>query len=87
MISKTPVRLCKWVYKPLICIVVSTVIIRFLLEKSTWQLQSPVLSIIIHITAVILLYIALLRLTRAVEKEDVRWVKGLFKRQKKAEVL
>ena len=87
MISKTPVRLCKWVYKPLICIVVSTVIIRFLLEKSTWQLQSPVLSIIIHIAAVILLYIALLRLTRAVEKEDVRWVKGLFKRQKKVEVL
>ena len=86
MISKTPVRLCKWVYKPLICIVVSTVIIRFLLEKSTWQLQSPVLSIIIHIAAVILLYIALLRLTRAVEKEDVRWVKGLFKRQKKVEV-
>jgi stage V sporulation protein B len=85
MISKTPVRLCKWVYKPLICIVVSTAIIRFLLEKSTWHPQSPALSIIIHIATVILLYISLLRLTRAVVKEDVRWVKGLFKRQKKVD--
>ena len=87
MISKTPVRLCKWVYKPLICIVCSTAIIRFLLERSMWQVQSVALSIILHIAAVILLYTALLRLTRAVEKEDVRWVKGLFKRQKKVEVL
>ena len=87
IISKTPVRICKWVYKPLLCIVCSTAIIRFLLERSMWQVQSVALSIILHIAAVILLYIALLRLTRAVEKEDVKWVKGLFKIQKKVEVL
>ena len=78
MISRTPVRLCKWVYKPLLCIVLSTVVMRFLLEKSIWQPQSPAFSIIIHISAVIFLYIVLLRLTRAVEKDDVKWVKGLF---------
>ena len=78
VISRTPVRLCKWIYKPLACIVSATCIVQFLLEKSALQIESAPLSIILHIAAVILVYVALLRLTRAVEKEDVRWVKGLF---------
>ena len=78
MISRTPVRLCKWVYKPLFCIVSATAVVRFLLERSAWRIDSAALSIILHAAAVILVYLALLRLTRAVEKEDVRWVKGLF---------
>ncbi len=87
MISRTPVRLCKWVYKPLACIVCSTAIVRFLLEKSALQIESAPLSIILHIIAVILVYVALLRLTRAVEKEDVQWVKMLFRIEKKVESL
>ena len=78
VISRTPVRLCKWIYKPLACIVSATCIVQFVLEKSALQIESAPLSIILHIVAVILVYVALLRLTRAVEKEDVRWVKGLF---------
>ena len=83
MISGTPVRLCKWVYKPLICIVGATVIVRFALERSAWRIESAALSIVLHILAVILVYVALLRLTKAVEKDDVRWVKDLFKIEKK----
>jgi stage V sporulation protein B len=83
MISRTPVRLCKWVYKPLICIVGATAIVRFALERSAWRIESAALSIILYILAVILVYIALLRLTRSVEKDDVRWVKDLFKIEKK----
>ena len=82
-ISATPVRICKWVYKPLICIVGATALVRFLLEKVGGRIESAALSIILHILAVILVYVALLRLTRAVEKEDVAWVKGLFKIEKK----
>ncbi len=82
MISGTPVRLCKWVYKPLICIVGATALVRFLLERSAWYVNSAALSIVLHIIAVALVYVALLRLTRAVEKDDVRWVKGLFSFEK-----
>ena len=82
VISKTPVRLCKWIYKPLFCIVCATAIVRFLLERSAWRIESATLSIILHIIAVVLVYVILLRLTRAVEKEDVRWVKGLFSFEK-----
>jgi len=78
MISRTPVRLFKWVYKPLFCIVSATAAVRFLLERSAWHIDSAALSIILHAAAVILVYVALLRLTRAVEKEDVRWAKKLF---------
>ena len=83
MISRTPVRLCKWIYKPLFCIVCSTSVVRFLLEKTAFRVESAAFSIILHIVAVILVYILLLRLTRAVERDDVVWVKGLFSSQKK----
>ena len=85
VISKTPVRICKWVYKPLLCIVVATAIVRFGLEKGTCQIQSAALSIIIHTAAVILLYVILLRLTKSIEKDDVRWLKGLFTIKKKVD--
>ena len=78
LISRTPVRLCKWIYKPLFSIVCATWIIQVFLERCAWQIDSAALSIVVHIVLVLLVYLALLRLTRAVEKEDVRWVKGLF---------
>ncbi len=78
MISKTPVRLCKWIYKPLLCIVCATKLVQFLLERNPWQPTSAGLCIVLGAVAVIAAYISLLRLTRSVEKEDVRWVKGLF---------
>ena len=78
VISGTPVRLCKWIYKPLFCIVAATALVRFVLERGAWHVDSAALSIILHIIAVVLVYVILLRLTRAVEKDDVAWVKGLF---------
>ena len=85
IVSRTPVRLCKWIYKPLFCIVIATSFVRFLLEKFVWQINSPTVSIILHVALVIIIYVSLLRLTRAVEKDDVKWVKHLFKIEKKVE--
>ena len=85
VVSRTPVRICKWVYKPLFCIVLSTFFVRLLLERLGGKIHFAALSIILHAAAVILVYIALLRLTRALEKEDVRWIKRLFKTEKKVE--
>ena len=83
VISRTPVRLCKWVYKPLFCVVSATALVRFVLERSAWRIHSAALSIFLHILSVILVYLFFLRLTKAVEKEDIAWVKGLFRIQKK----
>jgi hypothetical protein len=57
--------------------------VRFLLEKTAFRVESAAFSIILHIFAVILVYILLLRLTRAVERDDVVWEKGLFSSPKK----
>ena len=83
MVSRTPVRLCKWIYKPLFCIVSATYIVQFLLKRFVWQIESAALSIIFHIAMVVFVYIFLLRLTRAVEREDVVWVRDLFRIEKK----
>ena len=85
MISHTPVRLCKWIYKPLFCIVAATAIVRFVLERGAWQITPPALSIVFHCLLVVLVYVALLRLTRSVEKDDARWLKDLFSIKKKVE--
>ena len=83
VISGTPVRICKWVYKPLFCIVAATALVRLCLEKSAWQINAAALSIVLHILAVGVVYIALLRLTRALEREDVHWIKALLGIKKK----
>ena len=83
VISGTPVQICKWVYKPLFCIVGATALVRFVLERSVWQIDAAALSIVLHILAVGVVYIALLRLTRALEREDVRWIKALLGIKKK----
>ena len=70
---------------PLFCIVGATALVRFLLEHLGGRIESAALSIVLHILAVILVYVALLRLTKALEKDDVRWVKKLFKIEKKVE--
>ena len=85
VVSGTPVRICKWVYKPLFCIVLSTFFVRLLLERLGGKIHFAALSIILHALAVLLVYTLLLRVTRAVEKEDVVWVKKLFSPASKQE--
>lgn len=81
-ISKTPVRLFKWVYKPLFCIVVSTVTVRNLLPLLGIEIANDALSIVFHCITVLLLYILLLLLTNSIEKEDREWMGTLFCRDR-----
>ncbi len=82
-VSQTPVRPLKWVYKPLFCIVAATASVRWLLELTQWQIGSAALSILLHILLVLLVYILLLRLTRAIEREDVEWFGSLLQKQER----
>ena len=77
-ISKTPVRLFKWIYKPLFCIVISTVAVKNLLPMLRIAFTNAAISIIFHCVTVLLLYILLLVLTKSIEKEDREWIKTLF---------
>ncbi len=78
-ISHTPVCLAKWVYKPLLSIVGATCAVRLLLSLLPWSIPSAPLSITFHCVAVLGVYLLLLRLTGALEREDMCWIKGVLR--------
>lgn len=79
-ISSTGVRLFKWVYKPLLCIVGATCMMRILLELTSFSISIPSLSILLHCLWTMALYVVLLLLTKSIDREDIQWFKTLFQR-------
>lgn len=77
-ISNTAVHPIKWVYKPLFCIVLSTVLARLFWSIPVFRLASSPLSLVLHCTSVLFLYVLLLRITSGIDKEDALWIKGLL---------
>ena len=77
-ISKTPVRLFKWVYKPLLCIIISTCAVRYLFPTLGLTPTDATASIILHCVSVLLLYLLLLTLIGGIEREDREWIRSLF---------
>lgn len=80
-ISKTPVRLLKWVYKPLFCIVCATSAVHYLFPLLKINFSSAALSITVHCVMAVLLYLLLLSLTGGVEQEDRHWIGTLICRE------
>lgn len=78
-VSKTHTHPLKWVYKPLLCVVGATCAIRCLFQSLPFIIPGAPLSITVHCLASALLYVALLRLTRALDKEDTDWIRGLIR--------
>ena len=78
-VSHTPVRPFKWVYKPLLCIVVATTAVRAVLMLTGFTLKSAAVSILFHCASVLLLYLVLLRFTGALEREELTWIRTLFR--------
>jgi stage V sporulation protein B len=77
-IRKTAVRLIKWIYKPLICIVFSTSAAYFLWRIPALSIESGVFSLILHCASVVLLYVLLLRLLQGIDREDAEWIKEIL---------
>ncbi|MBE6628212.1 MAG: hypothetical protein E7629_04725 [Ruminococcaceae bacterium] len=80
-ISKTPVRLLKWVYKPLIGIVGATVLGKLLFTALPLPLCGG--TVALHCLLVLMIYLALLLLLGGVEKEDLFWLRTVFQKEKK----
>lgn len=82
-ISTARVRLLKWVYQPLLCIVGATCTMRILLEITDIRVENPLLSIVLHCVGTLLLYVALLLFTKGIDKEELAWFKSLFQKPPK----
>ena len=77
-IRKTAVRLIKWIYKPLVCIVLSTSAAYFLWRIPALSIESGVFSLILHCASVVLLYALLLRALQGIDREDAEWIKEIL---------
>lgn len=82
-VSKTPVRLLKWVYKPLLCVVGATCLGKILLTLIPFPFSGGA-SVAFHCLFVLILYLVLLLLMGGVEREDLDWLRSLFQREKKS---
>ncbi len=81
-VSQTPVRLLKWIYKPLVSIVVSTSVLRAVWSISSLYIPSKVLSIVLHFTSTVIVYLLLLIFTKGLDREDLVWIRQLFSKKK-----
>ena len=78
-ISKTPVKILKWVYKPLLCIVGATVIGKLLLTAIPLPLCGG--TVAFHCLLVLAIYLGLLVLVGGLEREDLTWLHSLFQKE------
>ncbi len=71
-------RVFLWVIKPLLCAVVSAIISNLIFTRIG---GSGAIALIFHIAVNISIYIILLLLTRTLDREDTKWIAGIFSRQ------
>ena len=74
------VRLLKWIYKPLLSIVIATLLCRALFSLLPLPL-APGLSFLIHALTTGGFYLLGLLLLGSLEREDLHWIGGLFQRE------
>ncbi len=78
-VSNMKPRLLKWVVGPLFCIVGATCFSRLLLSLHSSFLATNALGLVLHIVLVSVLYILFLRACSVFDKEDIKWITGIFK--------
>ncbi|MBR2722151.1 MAG: polysaccharide biosynthesis C-terminal domain-containing protein [Clostridia bacterium] len=80
-ISRVQVRLMKWIYGPLLCIVGATYATRTLLRLIGPYPSAPTaLGLTLHCALTLLLYLLLLVLTKSIGREELSWTRTLFQR-------
>lgn len=70
--------------KPAICIGASASLVRLFFCIFPIIFPSALLELLFIILAVILLYMLFMRITLGIDREDIRWFKGIFARSEKA---
>ena len=81
------IRLGKWVFKPLFAIVGATSAVRLCAQAFPTPIDPPALSITVHVLLCLLLYLLLLWLLGAVDREDRLWFSTLFSKKSRTRSL
>ncbi|MBR7098200.1 MAG: polysaccharide biosynthesis C-terminal domain-containing protein, partial [Clostridia bacterium] len=81
-VTKISVKLLKWVYQPLLCILAATYTSRFLLSYHRTGTTVGTGSSIFHCCLAALLYLVFLLLTGTINREELAWGKTLICQRK-----
>ncbi len=85
-ITNARVRILRWIYQPLACIVASTCAVRWILPLLEGSAYAPsVASAILHCSLTLVLYLCLLLLTKSIDREELVWISSLFRKNTRAE--
>ena len=78
LVSKTPPKILKWVYQPLLCILAATYTARFLFSKIPMEKSYTCGGSILHCGVTALIYFGFLILTGTINREELFWSKSLL---------
>jgi len=81
-VSHMKPRILKWLAGPLACIVGATTITALLLSFTGTPTVTTSFGLFLHILLTASLYILFLMVCRVVDKSDLEWISGIFKKQK-----
>ena len=81
-VTGVSVKVLKWVYQPLICIVAATYSARFLFSKLFAFENTSGIGAALHCSVTALIYIVFLILTRTLNREELSWSRSLLLRDK-----
>ncbi len=84
-VTKAPVKLLKWIYKPLVSIVGATVLTRFLLIKTNCGGYASAQALMLHCLIALLFYFLFAVLLGVIDREDTQWICSLFQKEKHTE--
>ena len=80
-VSKMKIQVLKWIIKPLFCIVASAYFSNLLFKVINVS-QNIKISVTIHIIITAILYLLFVCITNALDKDDISWIIGFFKRKR-----
>lgn len=80
-VSKMKIQVLKWIVKPLASVIASTYTSNWIFSaiKLQWNIK---ISVTVHIIIAAVLYLLLVCLTNALDKEEISWIAGFFKRKR-----
>lgn len=79
-VSGMKIRVFKWVIKPILCVVAATCLSNLLFRALSFTANAK-LRLFIHITVCAAIYIALTCAFGVIDKAELRWISGFFKRK------
>lgn len=78
IVSEMRPQVVKWVFKPLLCAVGATAMAHMIAKCPPLLALSPTPRLCLHVLVTVAFYLLLLRGIRAVEGEEMRWIKKLL---------